>query len=1808
MKKRLQWKKAISTLLAVTMIGQSCLVTTADEVPVALQTVESQQSDAAAKEAAAKAAEKAAAEAAAKAESEKAAAEAAAKAESEKAAAEAAAKAESEKAAAEAVAKAESEKAAAEAAAKTESEKAAAEAAAKAESEKAAAEAATKTESEKAAAEAAAKTESEKAAAEAAAKAESEKAAAEAAAKAESEKAAADAAANAEAGKTDAAADKKDEKKDGTEKTITYRVTFAPQALDHGKIQVKGEEKPVEAVSSYYKEVEKNGSVVFTVTADDGYAVDHVMIEKTDLTKNAQGEYEITSIAKDTQIVVTYKELPKETADETTGEADKENEAPANDADQTGAEEQPGADADQQTKPAAPKHEEVSMHVGEDSWIVGEDGKDHSWDMLDNEVLSIVDKDGALVEVIGEAAGDVYLTHTYTAGEDVLMETFHVTVTEVEEEAAEAPEEAAENTDAANEADKTQAEAAETTETKAAEVTETAEESEAEKTHVLYINHILDTGIGRFTKTSEAMEIKDSDFVDGVFDISSYAMSMEGFEVVKAYNVTEKTVAMYGDSPIYANIKYAVAEGYIAVTKTEKAAGNSGAFRSVYQGNLDDVTIVPAGQLPITFNVVYENGTMAVPAETVMFQQQDGGEYVATYTVNVPDGYSIKVENEKYTVSGDGKTISASYGSDAETETVVITLVANEISYKVTTYVPEAGYEEVDLNNSATYTMKEETFTGKVGDLTAVTAAEMAGFTAKPVLQQEITADGNAEVVVEYVRNTYKVEYDSQGGSYVSPKKGLYESEVTVYESIKGEATLNCSWTEHEHTPRPKQDGNRGDKSGCWTWKKPSQGQSRTWVLTCGKEEHQHSMENGCYTSTTTTDPAPVRQGYTFEGWYTDPECTTPAEKKVQLTGDVKVYAKWEAKTVNYTVAYFKEIWDNSTNSSYYAYDASEVRTAKVGSSVTGSDSKAYKYYTYGGSSTETVKADGSTVVAVRYDLTRYTFVFDLRDTEGDWWSDPITGTIAIGGKEYHGKEYKIENVVLGRDISELWPSTENTSRDNGEKLDTWNGNYKTKRFEVTADMLDKANKTTVTYTAVWTESTNIWHVEYWLQTADGNAYEKSETYGQDFINTDGLSAKDIYGFKNIGTPAGYEGSIGKTKRFYYDRNSNSITYMYKDTQIDKKEKILFGANINTDTYKFIPEQPVGLDEEYIFAGWYDNVDCVGDAYTFTVMPNSNLVLYAKWVAPTKTLTLVKNNGTDNEVISVTKGETAEVQAPEREGFTFNGWFTDAACMKGSEFDANEPILRDTTIYAKWEENKFANYTVRYVTADGAEIAEEKVVSGYVGSTVTEKAIVPSGAYEGYAVDAPSKSLIISSAVSENVITFTYVSVADLEYKVQYTYNGVVKASTEWMAASAAKFRVYPDQEIVTGLAGEGYSLNENFVMAELVTQKEENLFTFTLKPTEYKITYAGLEGATVSGNPATYTIDDLPITLNNPTKDGYIFAGWEHSGSVVGGGEHSPRAVTLAKGTVGHLTFTAKWLKVTPYNGTYDAQNHGITVEKAEGDTVEYSTDGGTTWTETSPAYMDVASTEDKAYPVKVRVQDSQGWYSETVDSYVKINPATLYVTTQSENKEYDGEPLTAAGSVVGFVNDETATFTTTGSQTEVGDSDNTYILQWNGTAKEGNYTVSESIGTLTVTESTAKINVTTIGGTFTYDGKAHGATVEVTNVPKGYTVVTAASNATATDVTTADVPAKCDTLIIKNAEGKDVTAELDISYTDGAIKINPATLTVTTPTKSKVYDGTALTEEGTISGFVNDETATFATTGTQTEVGSSKNTYSIT
>ena len=110
-----------------------------------------------------------------------------------------------------------------------------------------------------------------------------------------------------------------------------------------------------------------------------------------------------------------------------------------------------------------------------------------------------------------------------------------------------------------------------------------------------------------------------------------------------------------------------------------------------------------------------------------------------------------------------------------------------------------------------------------------------------------------------------------------------------------------------------------------------------------------------------------------------------------------------------------------------------------------------------------------------------------------------------------------------------------------------------------------------------------------------------------------------------------------------------------------------------------------------------------------------------------------------------------------------------------------------------------------------------------------------------------------------------------------------------------------------------------------------------------------------------------------------------------------------------------------------------------------------------------------------------------------LSITPATLTITTGTASREYNGTPLTAGGTSSGFVTptggeQKTAMCTVTGTITEVGGPvTNSYSLVWDGTATESDYTLSENLGTLTITQNETELKIASSDDSNTYDGNAH-------------------------------------------------------------------------------------------------------------------------
>ena len=144
----------------------------------------------------------------------------------------------------------------------------------------------------------------------------------------------------------------------------------------------------------------------------------------------------------------------------------------------------------------------------------------------------------------------------------------------------------------------------------------------------------------------------------------------------------------------------------------------------------------------------------------------------------------------------------------------------------------------------------------------------------------------------------------------------------------------------------------------------------------------------------------------------------------------------------------------------------------------------------------------------------------------------------------------------------------------------------------------------------------------------------------------------------------------------------------------------------------------------YNFEGWYTDAGFasgtkIADLSTYP-MPDNDLAVYAKWTVNSHTLTVHKNNDDDPSTLTATVdyGTTlstlSQLATPSRTGYTFGGWYTDAACTAGNEIPATMPDS-NLTVYAKWTINR---YVVRFSQVENGSIFATETVD--YNSTIPE--------------------------------------------------------------------------------------------------------------------------------------------------------------------------------------------------------------------------------------------------------------------------------------------------------------------------------------------------------------------------------------------------------------------------------------------------------------------------------------------------------
>ena len=581
--------------------------------------------------------------------------------------------------------------------------------------------------------------------------------------------------------------------------------------------------------------------------------------------------------------------------------------------------------------------------------------------------------------------------------------------------------------------------------------------------------------------------------------------------------------------------------------------------------------------------------------------------------------------------------------------------------------------------------------------------------------------------------------------------------------------------------------------------------------------------------------------------------------------------------------------------------------------------------------------------------------------------------------------------------------------------------------------------------------------------------------------------------------------------------------------------------------------------------------------------------------------------------------------------------------------------------------NKNSNFKkVTFVVEDGSLIINRKSIddqnritvtkpedSKYNGEEHKNKPTVTDTKTGKTLVEGTDYTLAYSDDVTNaGTVTVTIKGIGNYSGKTTTNYQ-ILKRDVTLTSGSAS--RVYNKEALTNGevtVSGDGFATNEGATYTVTGSQTEvgesKNTFTYELKSnttaSNYNITKAegklivtaedGEVVVTITGHSdsveydgnekavsgydvtitegSTYTTNDFTFSGNAEVKG--TEAGTYHMNLVAEQFTNTNANYEKVRFVVndGTLTITPKsinpddektGIKVTdPEDSIYDGNEHinGLTVADSKlNTTLVEDTDYTLTY---SGDLINVGT-------VTITIKGIGNYTGEFTKTY-KITPREYTVTTNTDSKVFDGTALTAGGTVNNLVKGETVGFTITGSQTNVGTSDNTYELNWTGTAKETNYKHGkDSIGKLTVTrqsivpdpehpETYKEVTITSPSDEV-YDGKEHKWIPTVTDKEGNELVAKTDYEVT---YSTTDFTNVTGTITVTITGIGNYTGKATRTYS-----ITPKTYTVTTESDSKVYDGTALTAGGKVSGIVKGETVDFTITGSQTNVGTSDNTYEL-
>ena len=342
-------------------------------------------------------------------------------------------------------------------------------------------------------------------------------------------------------------------------------------------------------------------------------------------------------------------------------------------------------------------------------------------------------------------------------------------------------------------------------------------------------------------------------------------------------------------------------------------------------------------------------------------------------------------------------------------------------------------------------------------------------------------------------------------------------------------------------------------------------------------------------------------------------------------------------------------------------------------------------------------------------------------------------------------------------------------------------------------------------------------------------------------------------------------------------------------------------APITQDYGSAITAPAAPTREGYTFTGWDKTIPAT--------MPAGDMTITAQWTVNQYTITYDLDGGTaeGNPDTYTVETDAFTLKNPTRPGYTFTGW---SGTGLTGEDNLTVTIPKGSTgnrsYTAHWSLN---TYSITY-DLNGGTASGNPTSYTVESATITLNQPTKTGyTFTGWSgTDLTGEDNLTVTIPAGSTGDRSYTAHWSLNtYSITYDLNGgTVSGNPDFYTVESAAITLNQPTRIgytFTGWSGTNLTGEDNLTVTIPTGSIGNRSYTAHWSLNTYSITY-DLDGGTAFGNPDSYTVESAAITLNEPTKAGYVFTGW--SGTDLVGEDNL--TVTIPAGSIGDRRYTAHW------------------------------------------------------------------------------------------------------------------------------------------------------------------------------------------------------------------------------------------------------------------------------------------------------------